>query len=757
MTGIDKNKIMAICMALLTVFGTGLVSASEIYVSPSGNDAYPGSKDKPFRTISRAKSEVRDRIREGLEEDLSIYLREGNYNLQETLVFGLEDYSPNHDITYSAYNGEEVEIGSGIPVVGWKKVSDFPEYIPETAMGNLWEAPLPEDLGCIRVLYDNGSMLSRARSDHWSPVPPPPESEVRLADSRNVYYNSDRYRLRMIRYNNQELRDWENISDIECVFNPVPWNLMVIPLESVDTETRTGWLAYEANSQPGTKDPDHAPAFICIENAIDYLDSPGEWCVNTKTRKIYYWPASGDPDGNIMAPGLVELVRVEGNIRYHQSSDIPVRNLHFKGLTFTCTDRATWYPNRKGWGIQHDWDTFDHANAMFRFRGAEDCSVQECRFTRGGGSAIRMDLHAQGILVKNNLIDYVGHMGILLCGYGPGTKDVNRNNTIHNNIIHHCGELIWHGHAIFVWQSGHNEISNNWIHDVPRKAIGICGVRSQILMKPDCDFDEASKTIRWNEIKSVVDSSLSPQERHFPFLHARENIVRDNKATRTMLKLSDGSTINISGAGAGNIIEHNFLFDLPYTGFRTDDWQDETYIRNNIVWNCGGSAYIFKGHNYLQNNIAVNASKAVHMRAFPQQTFKPGAVIKNNIFLSSSENFIVYKPTGWPKKMILNKPGKEMMPYEYEVDNNVYWYPGAQKFLEEQKKHGIEQNTLAKNPGFTDPENGDFSLEKDSPALKLGFEPFDTSEDSFGCNVNYPEKFWKLDMESQGESNFGSL
>ena len=212
-----------------------------------------------------------------------------------------------------------------------------------------------------------------------------------------------------------------------------------------------------------------------------------------------------------------------------------------------------------------------------------------------------------------------------------------------------------------------------------------------------------------------------------------------------MLKLADGSSINISGAGTGNIIEHNLLYDLMYTGFRTDDWQDETYIRNNIVWNCGGSAYIFKGHNYLENNIAVNASKAVHLRAFPQQTFKEGAVIRNNIFTSGSREFIVYKPTGWPRHMNLHRPGRDLMPYEYEVDYNVYWYPGAEEFLEEQKSNGIEEHTVAADPLFKNPETGDFSLKKDSPALKLGFKEIDSRPESFGITSAYPEKFLELD------------
>ena len=81
-------------------------------------------------------------------------------------------------------------------------------------------------------------------------------------------------------------------------------------------------------------------------------------------------------------------------------------------------------------------------------------------------------------------------LGILLCGYGPGTIDVNKKNTITNNIIHHVGAVMKMGAAIFIWQSGSNIVSNNLIHHVPRKAVGICGIRVPILQKRDINFDE---------------------------------------------------------------------------------------------------------------------------------------------------------------------------------------------------------------------------------------------------------------------------
>ena len=709
----------------------GPLRAADFYVSPRGSDQHPGSLEQPFRTLEKARDHIRDLIASGLREDITLYLRGGVYSLERTLVLGLRD-SPGegYSVTYQAYGEEVPVISSGKPIMGWKLLKEAVEGLPGKAEGHVWVADLPEGMNGFRTLFDGEKRLPRVRSEEFRM---PQNTEIRMADSRNVYYNKDRIHLRKVPFTD-EIRDWKNLGDIEIFFNPVPWNLNCIPLESVDVENRIAYLAYEANAMPFSN-PKHSVAWV--ENVIYYLDRPGEWCVNTLEGKIYYWPEEGKPSTEIVAPQLMELIRVEGNIRYDLPADIPVKDIHFRGLTFMHGDRTTWFRNRKGWGIQHDWDTFDYGNAMLRFRGAERCSVEACHFTSSGGSAIRLDLHAQQITVRNNYIHHVGHMGILLCGYGPGTKDVNKNNLITNNLIHHCGEVIWHGHAIFAWQSGHNTISRNYIHDVPRKAIGLCGVRCQILMKPEINFDEASRTIRWHEIESTIDSTLLPQDRYMPYLHARNNIVEYNRAERTLLKLSDGSSINISGAGADNLIRYNYLYDCK-GGIRMDDWQNGTTITNNIIHESGG--IIHKGVNTVENNMLINCPRAFHFRAYPQQTFIPESDIRRNIIYSTSEDFVPNSVFKWGK-MFVHKAGTKPIPYEYNMDYNVYWFPGAEKDLELKQTNGIEAHGVVMDPRFVDLDKIDFRMRNEEVMEAVGFKEFDVSLENFGIIGEFPHRY----------------
>ena len=52
--------------------------------------------------------------------------------------------------------------------------------------------------------------------------------------------------------------------------------------------------------------------------------------------RSYLWPRGESP---VVAPQLMELIRVEGKIDEMGPTDDPVRNLCFRGLTFMHGDR----------------------------------------------------------------------------------------------------------------------------------------------------------------------------------------------------------------------------------------------------------------------------------------------------------------------------------------------------------------------------------------------------------------------------------
>ena len=737
------KKLIFLVLSFI-VFGCSLPNDSiEFYVDVNGEDSNQGTLEAPFKTIVQAKNAIRALSEQQRQKNINVYLRGGTHTLSETVVFELEDSGADDTkITYQAYQNETPIISSGIPLRDWKKLETYPAALPEVAKGNVYVTDIPDGLGRFYTMFDGDKRIPVARKEGFDFK----DINYVRAKSMNVLHEKDRYLLRKLELTGEKiLKSWPNLEDIEVGFAPVPWTMNMMQLESVDEENGIAWTTLEANAPPAAKKSHTKP---WVENVIDYLDTKGHWVVNTQERKIYYWPESGEPSKNIVIPKLKEYFRVEGKIDYKGPTDTPTKNIVFKGLTFMHGERDSWWKGHKGWGIQHDWDKFDRGNAMLRFRGAQDCEVTECRFTNSGGSAIRLDLHAQNININNNMIDFVGHMGILLCGYGPGTKDVNKNNSITNNLIHHVGRIMKMGAGIFIWQSGSNYVANNLIHHVPRKAVGVCGIRVPILQKRDTDFDEASKTIRWDEIDASIASEGTFWERYTPFLHARNNIIEYNEVYRALEELADGSALNVSGAGEGNIMRNNYAHHITSHAsgvMRTDDWQRGTTFENNIIYMANISGIVHKGFNHIINNIIVDCSskESIRFASYPDEEADYGSKIQNNIYYESKKA-INYYNISYRVSEGISKPE------DCDTDKNIFFCAGdinqANKFVEAKRKDGIEINSIVADPLFEDIENQNFELKTGSPAFKLGFKKIDMSQIGLKKNI-FPKRYIKFDVE----------
>ena len=467
-----------------------------------------------------------------------------------------------------------------------------------------------------------------------------------------------------------------------------------------------------------------------VENTLEELDEPGEWALNTKQGKLYLWPRNESP---VVAPKLTELIRIEGEIDIDGPQDKPVRNLHFRGLTFMHGERYTIAENDAG--LQHDWDMLDKANALVRLRGAEHCKIENCRFAHSGSGAIRVDLHGQHNEISGNVIEDMGGAGVLLSGYGPGTKDVNRKNLVYNNHIHHIGRVYSHSPGIMIWQSGENRVANNLVHHTPYTGIIISGCMTGFFKKRG---RELGRTIRRQEIGQLPKQPSLDQVR--PFLHTHDNMIEQNEIHHAMEELGDGNAIYIRGAGAGNVIRRNYIHHLVapmimQAAIRTDGGQMDTTISENLIYKCTSQGIILKLNNRCENNIVADVIAPprgyyLAVREGPMT----GASIKRSIFYSSSDTctFIDELPPGKGRTTEDRRGRALAMSKQAETDHNIYYCAANRKvgmqMLEKQRKDGVDSGSSASDPMFVDPTNGDFRLKPDSPALKLGFVALDISK-----------------------------
>ena len=764
-------------MRLNLVFGllcfAGLSPAGELYVSPAGDDAAAGTRQAPFATLKEAREAVRELKKQDPSKDITVWFDEGTYAFTETEVFGLEDSgSEKQKISYRALPGKEVVFSAGAPVTNWKKSHGEIVYaeLPEAWTDRVQNAKAWYPY----ALFDAEGPLTRSRSVGFAPLD---TAEDKVPGESNIghffmlKYNMDRD---FIRCPEGVLKLWKNAADVEVFGMPThQWLVNYLPVESLDYENNRINLSLDATYPVKRVFPSagsgmengkwvrrYLPDSLWIENAIEDIDEPGEWAYDSSTRRIYLWPRTPGSEATVRVPLLREIIRVDGINDEKGDSDRPVNNLHFEGITFAHGNRDHW--TKESIGLQHDWEMFDTDSALVRFRGAENCSVKDSVFRDSGGTGVRLDLYCQGIEVSGCKMHDIGHTGILLAGYGPGTKDVNKGNLISNNDIHDFGQLYWHGCGIHVWQSGHNRITHNRIWRGPYNGLVMCGVRGRWIPSMEkgtpihlaslkssfypkdlyakaCDYvynrqRELIPTIRWDEI-----GEPKTADEFVKFLHARHNLFEDNEVHNLVEKMGDGNAIYLSCTGLENRLRRNLVYNVPtIQPFRYDDDQIGTIVTENIIVNLKPDSehgtVVMKRGNVFNNNIVVwdtERGPGVSVGAWPPKFSEISEP------LGASHNILVNLNAKNHNRFLHVKAGKWYQPERWEIDNNLYWHPEMKdggKVLAKRtldllpEGHGVDTRSHAADPLFQCLEKWDFNLKPESPALKLGFKPIELSQ-----------------------------
>lgn len=704
-------------LVALCLLGVGMAAEADFYVSPLGSDAWSGKLadptaeggDGPFATLERARDAVRG-LQERESKDVVVLVRGGLYRLDRTVVFGLEDSGRGDaTVTYAAYPGEEPVFSSGREIKRWKKVERHLPGLPAAAQGKVMEAQLS---GRFFTLFDDKGRLPRARSEGFIPLQGGGRDRIRLPKGR--------------------LMNGPHVQDAEIIVRPHhAWIMNILPVVSVDENAEVVRTSIESSyaMNPLKFLAEEKIPSCWVENVLEELDEPGEWVHHAGAGKVYLWPRRDSP---VVAPQLLELIRVEGRIDKAGPSDVPVRNLSFRGFTFMHGERYQLAEDDAG--LQHDWDMLDKSNALVRFRGAENCTIENCHFLHSGSGAIRVDLHGRKNTLSGNHIEHMGGGGILLCGYGPGTKDVNTENLVYNNHIHHVGEIYWHSPGIFIWQSGGNRVANNLIHHTPYTSLILSGCMTEFFKK---NGRELGRTIRRHEVGALPKNYGLEDVR--PFLHSHDNLIEYNEIHHSMEKMGDGNAIYLRGAGAGNVIRRNYIHHLVtpmimQCALRTDGGQMDTLIAENLIYKCTSQGIMMKLNTRCENNIVADIIAPprgyyLSLREGPMT----GATIKRNILYSTNPetdfiNTLPAKGGGGEDR----RGRKVARIADVDADHNIYFCPArpglAEETLKENRREGADAHGLATDPLFVDPENGDFRFLPDSPALKLGIVPIDLSK-----------------------------
>ncbi|MCL2058540.1 MAG: right-handed parallel beta-helix repeat-containing protein [Oscillospiraceae bacterium] len=745
-------------------------TAPSFYVATDGDDAWSGTlpatsadkTDGPFKTLDRARLAVRAlkphdptdntaTIRHLQRFDVIVEIRGGVYRLDKTVAFDVEDSAHWYKrVVYKAHGDEKPVFTSACPIEGWRPTA---EPVNAAAAGKVWEADLPDAVGLCTSMFDGAGLLPRSRSELFFPGPENSHESVQAREplpptgNPNIDELDDNAKRRYVfRYPEGFIKNWDNLRDVELYSRPRSSTMNLLPLSYVDESTRTACVSVHGTvpfSSFGRKPT------VAVENRIEYISGEGQWAVDTLKKKVYLWPRTSGPRASgsgaqpigVYAPTLKELIRVEGVGDTVGSNDAPASGIMFRGLTFTCAKRDTW--TTRDASMQHDWGMLDKADALVRFKNARRCGVEDCVFTLSGGSGIRFDNYAQHCFVIGCELSYLGQSGVDILGYGPGTKDVNMQNSVINNVIHDLGLLYHHGNGVNIFQSGENRIAHNHIYNMPRVAICLNGVRYQYYSNPALrEQREFGKCMRWNEIELPV----FKWEDVIKYTHSRNNLIEYNNVEHCLKMLSDGSSINASGCGPGNIFRRNYvhhIYSAPGEGLagavRTDDDQLDTYLVENVIAHTNCAAYEFKRQNYFNNNIIYDVDPD-RMMAYTTKWGMPGrGSFEKNIYIDIfGDSYVfgnIYELAEASTMIIDNNmyfryTGDRCVP---RSDHHFYKVWGrADRRLPLDEDLDVLRNighdtssTYGVDPLLVDPANDDFRLSENSPARAMGIVSLD--------------------------------
>jgi hypothetical protein len=317
---------------------------------------------------------------------------------------------------------------------------------------------------------------------------------------------------------------------------------------------------------------------------------------------------------------------------------------------------------------------------------------------------------------------------------------VNHRHLVTNNHIRNCGRLIGQASGVWLYETGENEISHNLIEGMPRYGVRIDGTSFDGLVRPKSEGGAIGGELYG---KRIAFGS------HLDFLHSRNNRIVFNEIRDCMRDSQDGGAITTYGTGAGNVVANNLVHDIrsavsegSHAGIYLDDASNLFTVEKNIVARIVGSDHIFplivKGYdNVVRNNIVADceARAAIYILQTPHGGLPEEQGHKEELVdrLRFSRN-ILYRNAGlvymifpWSDSIVAESDYNVIHRPSQPLHCSIDWKWQPWEAWTAYFGGRYERHTRLADPLFRDPDELDFSLPDDSPALEVGFEPIDVS------------------------------
>jgi hypothetical protein len=352
-------RSLGLFLAVLLCCGSLSRAAAEtkLFVLPSGDDAAAGSREAPLASLAGARDRIRQLRSEGITGPVTVAFGRGTYFFNSPVSFSKQDSgSEAGPVTYLAAAGQPVHFTAGRSVTGWQPVTDQQVLarLPEVARQVVRVADLR-----VQGIGDYGTLKVHG----FAGPNPPAVAELFFQDQPMSLARWPNEGFRGLKKvvnattllpDTDRTKQWQNEAD-PWVFAywHHDWAELFEPLTGIAAET--GALLRSETVKPQYGITANRARWYAA-NLLCELDAPGEYYLDRKAGRLYFWPpggASADLATTVLSMG-------EGVLR---AADIS--HVRFQGFTLeACRGTAV------------------------RITGGNDCQLVGCTIRNIGHSAV---------------------------------------------------------------------------------------------------------------------------------------------------------------------------------------------------------------------------------------------------------------------------------------------------------------------------------------------------------------------------------
>ncbi len=660
------------------------------HVAPEGDDGNPGTADRPFATLRRARDAVREvKSKQGLSQGgAAVVVRGGSYVVSETLKLTEADSGePEAPIVYRAAPGETPRFTGGVELAGFKPVADRQVLarLPEEARAHVRQVDLKRhgvtDYGNVTQrgfglsgypahpwvdLYVDGQAMTLAQ---W-----PNEGFVEVGKVHRGRFRSEQSGAPgEFQYEDDRPSRWAKAED--------PWMFgywghlwagRSVEIAQIDPERRR-----IATVQPVSYGFREGQPYYYF-NVLEELDRPGEWYLDRSSGVLYLYPPV-DLDGvRVQFPVFsAPFVKMEN------ASHVTLR-----GLTFEL-GRTEGTVIEGGEGNLLAGCTFRQlgTNGVI-VQGGSDHGILGCDLVTLGAGGCRVAGGDRGTLTPG------GHF-VENCHVG----DFSRVDRVYAPAVHLDGVG--------------NRIAHNLFHDSPHHAMRVEGYEH---------------TIEMNEVHSVVyEADDQAGVDMFGNPAYRGNVIRYNFWHHI------GSGHNVAGQA----------------GIRLDDFISAVLVYGNVFYRCAGGRFgavqIHGGKdNVVDNNLFVDCKYAVSFSPWGQKRWLERLGRESTQAAVARGGVDVTRPPHSTRYPDLARMAEG-------ADRNFLWRNlavdcGRFAVRDRGVNEWLDNHATSGDAKFVDRARLDFTLREDSPLYdRLGFAPIPFRE--IGLYPSETRASWPVEHE----------